>query len=392
MAMNIIGVKVFAGFIFFFLAMFFGWVPFWCLKRCVTNVQSERKRAPAMDYLHSLASGVLIAMSFLNLLPECLLSVREVLVSRRQDAVNHKGNSSTNSSDHPNDMTDIFPVAELLVAVGFIFIYITDTILKAWKHTKKVKKLADSDETVLFQVPKTSKYKNTKPNKFSKPKFSEEVEDYVSTANGGNNNSMSASGSDEVFHMEAESQNVSLMLSEENHPLAQKDKVDASETSKQVRSLALVTALAVHGFFDGVMLGLQTSERVILSLLFALSLHKTFVAVSMSLTLLHNYDKSIKSSRVFLYVFIFAVVAPAGLSLSAVFVHSAFDVSGKSADASVIPGCIQSFAVGTFIYVAFTETTKRDGNRSLNSEAYCHIFLSIGFILMAVLRVFLGSE
>ncbi|KAH9488352.1 hypothetical protein Btru_063708 [Bulinus truncatus] len=319
-----------------------------------------------------------------------LLNVREVLTARRgQHAVSSMGNNSINTSDASRDMSGVFPVAELLVALGFLFIYITDTIIKAWQYTKKVKTFSDSNENVLFQRFPKAQSKPDRPFKWSKPRFS--VDEMDLTVSDNENHNVGGSGSvlDEAT---MDSPLGALVFSEEEHPLAHGDKLSSLETSNQLRSVALVAALAIHGFFDGVMLGLQTSERVILSVLFALSIHKSFVAVGLSLTLLHNYDKSVKSSRIFLYVFIFATVAPAGLAMSAAFVHSAFDLSDQSAGASIIPGCLQAFAVGTFIYVAFTETVRRETRRSVQSEACGHVFLLVGFILMAGLRAILGNE
>lgn len=397
--MNIIGVKVFSGCLFFFLAIFFGWMPFWCLKRCVSEARGKRHRIPVVEYLHSMASGVLVATCLLNLLPESLESVHRVLASRlKKHQYTLNNNNTTISTDNDIAHQDVYPLAELLLAFGFLFIYMTDTVIKAWQNSSKRKILNSPDETVLFQrsdVAKSKHGKNSRGHKWMKPRFSVDESETPSSPDARSeflqlSNSLEEDSPSRQY--ETEHGDTDVVFSEENHPLAQKDETGIIGGSDQLRSLALVAALCIHGFFDGVMLGLQTSESVILSLLFALSLHKSFVAIGLSLTLLKNYNENIKSTRVLLYVFLFAVVAPAGLAMSAAFVHTAFDSADKSGDASIIPGCLQAFAVGTFMFVTFTETTRRHGKRSVQSEVIGHVVLLIGFAFMAGLRGAVGGE
>ncbi|CAL1530201.1 unnamed protein product [Lymnaea stagnalis] len=402
MAMNIIGVKVFSGCLFFFLAIFFGWTPFWCLKRCVSDARGKRHRIPLVEYLHSMASGVLVATCLLSLLPESLETVREVLASRLNKLNNHQHTNNNNqtgtSSDNGIADQGVYPLAELLLAFGFLFIYMTDTVIKAWQTSSKRKILHSPDETVLYQRSDRGKNKqgdNSRAHRWMKPRFSVDESESPGAQDGRGeflqlSTSLEEDRSSE--HFETDLGDTDVMFSEEDHPLAQKDKIVIIGGSDQLRSMALVAALCIHGFFDGVMLGLQTSESVILSLLFALSLHKSFVAIGLSLTLLNNYNENTKSTRILLYVFLFAVVAPAGLAMSAAFVHTAFDSADKSGEASIIPGCLQAFAVGTFMYVTFTETTRRHGKRSVQSEVMGHVALLLGFAFMAGLRGAVGGE
>ncbi|XP_059169105.1 uncharacterized protein LOC131950913 [Physella acuta] len=394
--MNIIGAKVFAGFLFFILTLFFGWTPFWCFKRCARIKGSHQRRVPVLDYLHSLASGVFIATCFLNLLPESLATVRDTLVSK-----SCKHNEGLNSTRLPTEgveeVKDAYPLAELLVVFGFLFIYMTDTVIKSWKRTRRrtvqvAIEEEPNDDEVVFQQRDADKYdEGNRSPRWMKPKFTAFPNAPGATATTSIQRSETTNFDENTAGGSTErSSDTEAFISKEVHDLSEKKSPLTS--SGQLRSMALVAALCIHGFFDGVMLGLQTSEKVIMSLIFALSLHKTFVSISLSLTLLSNYDKQTKLSRILLYVFLFAVVAPAGLAMSAAFVHTAFDLSERTGQASMIPGCLQAFAVGTFMYVAFTETTERHSKKTAQAEICNHVVLLVGFASMAGLRGFLGAE
>ncbi|RUS81594.1 hypothetical protein EGW08_010646 [Elysia chlorotica] len=436
--MDILELKVLAGFVFFLLTLLFGWTPFVLLRSFWSG--SNKSASLLTQHLHALASGVLLATCLLHLLPESVQTVHHALALRSRHRNPQLPNGETNASKSPsistfeqaqgNDIIDNdgrHPIAELMVAMGFLFIHYVDKIIKAWQSFENRGEVEEAELDIAKEW--TGGRQLQKQHHFSKQASDRDnlLNSVSRTGNGyvddkplkppcENSNSIDGEESLREICIFQQIPSNDFSESHEAHPLAERRQMENLENSKsatpRVRSIALVAALCIHGFFDGVLLGLQTSEKVLLSLLLALSLHKSFVAVSLSLTLGNNNQSQItKKSPIksveTLYIFLFSCAAPLGLIVSSVFVHTVFDpsVGDEAGDSSIsiLPGCLQSFAVGTFIYVTFSELTEHSKNKhngiSTDSRKKLllrtlieHTFLLIGFSLMATLRVALGDS
>ncbi|GFO36918.1 Zinc transporter zip1-like [Plakobranchus ocellatus] len=430
--MDAVELKILSGIVMFILALFFGSAPFLFFIRFAKSEKNKTPH-PLIKYLYALASGVLLATCLLHLLPESLRAVYDVIgdASGGNDwlincnttliAEGSGGNSIINNDG-------LYPVAELMVALGFLFIYSVDIMFRTWQTFGKHN---SGDETALSSASEcrregcTSGNESSLEDSLSDRARSMQDLDTRETSFLSENGSLNCNqrnygtdvdvSEDESLHQISSQQ--CLSHSEENHLLnvaGQSSRLATGKQSSNVRSMALVAALCIHGFFDGVMLGLQTSERVLLSLLIALSLHKSFVSISLSLTLFNNFQPESEKKFNFvaaevLYVFLFASVAPLGLALSSAFVHTTFDLSrengakdNSNSNVSVIPGCLQAFSVGTFMYVTFSEiadlsqqskTHSSDSRRkALVRVLISHIFLVMGFVFMAWLRAAVGDS
>ena len=315
----------------------------------------------------------------LSLLPEAIEAMHEILESLHvQDGhTNLEGRSlggrstrslykraPTNDSIDPTTEKGDFdyPVAELLIAIGFLCIYMLDCTIKSVqltlynKHMKgsydevKMFEMKESIESRMFEMKESILFDSDSQTIYSDginaPLCDKTRETYNSMSadsleednDNGKPNSPSASHEDTNGLLEPGEDNT--IISAEDHPLS--DHVVANKDldparSNQLRSVALVGALCVHTFFDGILLGLQTSRHVLFSLLLALSVHKTFVSISLSLTLYSHHDKGVKVTRVILYIFLFALMAPLGLTMSAAFVHGTATEEGTGLTA----GCLQ---------------------------------------------------
>ena len=419
--MDVITLKVLSGILFFFLVIIFGWIPFYVLRRCMSKARSnDENKLPFVDFLHSMASGVLVATCLLSLLPEAIEAVHETLggshtlegrsvgagdTGARRDVDTERNGSSYETNEHvtfaAGEKGDFsYPVAELLVALGFLTIYMLDSCVKSVQSSwgRSSDKMAARERSSMVEMK----------NKF------DSIHDHSNTDGYFDNDSMSigektsdsgvlTKNSLELVRNYNSGDDASLRLGEddvsgsaEDHPLADQThrshNTSAAVNSQHLRSIALVGALCVHGFFDGLLLGLQTSTHVLLSLLLALAIHKCFVSISLSLTLFNHHDKYEKVSRIFLYVCLFAIVAPLGITMSASIIHGG-GATGEEGSAGLAAGCLQAFAVGTFMYVAFTETMEQHHHHrgSLRTQCISHLFMMLGFSAMAGLRAALGE-
>ena len=436
--MDIVQLKALAGFLFLLLALFFGWTPFILLFR-YSKSESKKPSCLLTQHLHALASGVLLATCLLHLLPESVQAVNDAMASTIRDQEQATSSNASSPEDESvkdckkvgGDNGDMYPVAELMVALGFLFIYCVDSSLKTWQASGKHEEIEETElDTIISRekdryVQRHGRFSEQMSDRIELFKKSSQERSVASSENGYASHSTATldydncADEDDSLRKLSKSSMVSrkdFSNSVESHPLAelhQSERLEAARsTAPRVRSLALVAALCIHGFFDGVMLGLQTSERVLFSLFLALSLHKSFVSVSLSLTLLNNYQSrrhGLSSFVAFelLYIFLFASAAPLGLSVSSVFVHTAVDFNlensaSESSDISVLPGCFQAFAVGTFIFVTFSELSEHSNQEEVNftegkrksvvRKLINHTFLFVGFTFMAWLRGALGDS
>ncbi|KAK3762879.1 hypothetical protein RRG08_051032 [Elysia crispata] len=434
--MDTLQLKILAGFMFLISALFFGLTPFILIR----SIWSGTNRSVGLltQHLHALAAGVLLATCLLHLLPESVQAVNRAVAvtSEREnqpisDETNtSKAQSNSNceqvSGNNVIDNDGLYPIAELMVALGFLFIHCLDSIIKSWQAIKNHEEVeeAELDNAMGWTGDRQL---------LAHDHFREQASDRtkllmksVSESENGHFTENKINPCDENSTDEEESlrqisrcsrvpsNSKDISESGEAHPLAEQQHLDKlknfKSTGPRVRSIALVAALCIHGFFDGVLLGLQTSEGVLLTLMLALTLHKSFVAVSLSLTLSNNYQaKDKKKTPIYsieiLYIFLFSCTAPLGLAVSSVFVHTAFDLTmGDSAgdgSVSALPGCLQAFAVGTFIYVTFSELTEHSKHQNVFSNErrrkllirtlIDHAFLLFGFSLMAGLRAALDN-
>ena len=116
-----------------------------------------------------------------------------------------------------------------------------------------------------------------------------------------------------------------------------------------LRSIMLLLALSLHTVFDGLVIGLQTTQVLVWTLLAAMSVHKALIAFSLGLAFLESHYEKVKEAM--LYLFAFSLVAPVGVGIGTVVTEANFNPDAKSYAA----GILQAVATGTFMYVTFME-------------------------------------
>ncbi|KAK7496902.1 hypothetical protein BaRGS_00011882 [Batillaria attramentaria] len=155
------------------------------------------------------------------------------------------------------------------------------------------------------------------------------------------------------------------------------------DSTAVLKSFVLMLALSLHTVFDGLVIGLQESERDVWTLLAAIGLHKTLIAVSISLSLLVSHRSHPRATLV--YLFLFSLVAPLGVLIGTVLTETDFDEHAQG----LTSGVLQSVATGTFMYVTFVESLK---DRFESSERLLNVLLVlVGFGCVCALRVLLPS-
>lgn len=285
-----------------------------------------------LGILNCFSGGVFFSTSILSLLPEARHKMEEAHVL---------------FTDNEN-----YPATELILGFGFLLILIIEnvTISCHGKHTK----VDENRYNIALKMKSINAVQNGQITVTS-----------VTVA------------SDEGHHKYDISPD-RKMENEQLHPDVTEDS--NSEGMTKLRNIILILALSIHMIFDGLELGLLCSESKVWSLLLALGIHKTLILFSLGLTLC-------ESTSFVIYVVAMAYmsfISPVGVGIGLLLTSQ-----GESNTISKTSAVLQSFAVGTFIYVTFFEILLKEfvsngGNRILKT---CSTVF--GFGLFAVIAYIL---
>ncbi|KAK9884348.1 hypothetical protein WA026_005298 [Henosepilachna vigintioctopunctata] len=308
------------------------------------NVRSNRYA----ELLLSFGGGVLMATTFIHLLPE---------VAEKAETI-----------DAFKDLK--FPVAETFTCIGFFLIYLVEECVHLYLH----KKHSDPDVAIIRRSVSILRGEIAyHPDPDQPTVVSTEINTISHRSsrdlNGVNNNNSSwrRSISDrEMGHSHAHGGDHSHLVGD-------------AKLLASMRGLMVVLALSVHEIMEGLAVGLEGKTKNVWYMFAAVGAHKFIIAFCVGVELL---SCNIRNKLIFTYVFTFAFVSPLGIAIG---------IGVSSEDISDVPSVIlQGFATGTLLYVIFFEILKnneRDGN-GLNK----FIAVLVGFGVMFLSTVLLSDD
>lgn len=145
------------------------------------------------------------------------------------------------------------------------------------------------------------------------------------------------------------------------------------------RCFILILSLSLHSIFEGIAIGLQSAQSEVLQIAIAILIHKSIIAVSLSLLLIQS---NVKIKWFVLSIVMFALMSPIGIGIGIGVMET------QANGSSFVQAVLEGLAAGTFIYITFLEILPHE----LNSNKWRLpkvIFILLGFSGMAGLR-FLG--
>lgn len=145
------------------------------------------------------------------------------------------------------------------------------------------------------------------------------------------------------------------------------------------RCFVLLLSLSLHSIFEGIAIGLQSAQTEVLQIAIAILIHKSIIAVSLSLLLMQS---NVKIKWFVLSIVMFALMSPIGISIGIGVMQT------QASGSSLVQAVLEGLAAGTFVYITFLEILPHE----LNSNKWRLpkvIFILLGFSGMAGLR-FLG--
>ncbi|XP_036399669.1 zinc transporter ZIP1 [Megalops cyprinoides] len=145
------------------------------------------------------------------------------------------------------------------------------------------------------------------------------------------------------------------------------------------RSFMLFLSLSLHSVFEGLAIGLQTTQSKVLEICIAILVHKSIIVFSLSVKLVQS---AVKPAWVVAYVVVFALMSPLGIAVGIGVMEA------KLTSGALIQAVLEGLAAGTFIYITFLEILPHELN-SPERQLLKVLFILLGFTVMAGLT-FLG--
>lgn len=145
------------------------------------------------------------------------------------------------------------------------------------------------------------------------------------------------------------------------------------------RSFMLFLTLSLHSVFEGLAIGLQTTESKVLEICIAILVHKSIIVFSLSVKLVQS---AIRPLWVAAYIGVFAMMSPIGIAIGISVMEA------QLAAGALIQAILEGLAAGTFIYITFLEILPHELN-SPGQQLLKVLFILLGFSIMAALT-FLG--
>lgn len=145
------------------------------------------------------------------------------------------------------------------------------------------------------------------------------------------------------------------------------------------RSFMLFLSLSLHSVFEGLAIGLQTTDSKVLEICIAIVVHKSIIVFSLSVKLVQS---EVPPMWVAAYVGVFAMMSPLGIAVGIGVIEA------QLAAGVLIQAILEGMAAGTFIYITFMEILPHELN-SPENQLLKVFFILLGFSVMAGLT-FLG--
>lgn len=364
---QLITAKATAMVVLFFATMLFGLLPFqlskW-FKWFETDPQQPGRIGGArtsivISLLLCFGGGVLLATTFLHLLPEVTESIGALQSSGKLPEFK-------------------FHFAEMLMCIGFFTMYFVEELVHMCMHSREhshlgSRKSSDANSEDAFRRGKSIRHSAIMRNsrvgvtggggdssEQSSPHSAESGIATVDLRNGSLStadlitndvenlkNGKSASDSMRRIHksMNAGHQH---MHGHTHMPSINEDDMLVSS----LRGLLVVLALSVHELFEGMAVGLEAAPSKVWYMLGAVSAHKLVLAFCVGVELLVTRTKKCLAIT---YILTFAAVSPLGIGIGIL-----VSGGGESGFGNVSAAILQGLASGTLLYVVFFEILSKD--------------------------------
>ncbi|CAO1425648.1 unnamed protein product [Diamesa serratosioi] len=348
--------------VLFCASMIFGLIPFKLSKWYNwTDPNKDARTNAIVSTLLSFGGGVLLATTFLHLLPE----ISEQIVELQSDG------------RLPNWE---FSIANLLMGIGFFIIYFVEELVHAYlhRHQRRMQKIEDA--FVRGHSPRESlKVARSKIQEHQREPKSATISTVDLVENNHHHGHVDHSHADHSHHHHDYHEHHSHNHHNHSHlPAMLTTNSQEDVVVSSIRGLLIVLALSVHELFEGLAVGLQSTTTSVWYMFGAVAAHKLVIAFCIGVELMVTKTRTWLA---ILYVFVFAIVSPMGIGVGIILSNA--DNAEVFEVASVI---LQGLASGTLLYVIFFEILSKHKSGFLQ-----YLAVLVGYFLMFGLK-FIGGH
>lgn len=328
--------------VLFLASTFFGLLPY-KLSKWFNWQEASHKTSIVIPLLLSFGGGVLLSTTFLHLLPEVSVNIKELQESKV--------------------LPDLkFHLAEFLMCMGFFAMYFVEECVHI--YLKKRETLLKSSENAFRRGH------SIRGSALMKIRGKEEI---ISNGNSTISTVELVSPNTEFSPNDRNSGMINKTIphyhihDNENGVHTHLPQIDDNIVSG-LRGLLIVLALSVHELFEGLAVGLESSESTVWYMFGAVSAHKLVLAFCVGVELVVTHTRFV---LMLIYVITFAIVSPIGIGIGILL--------SDNPEGTAIPSVIlQGLATGTLLYVVFFEIL----SKTTRSDLRQYFVVLFGFLLM----------
>lgn len=308
--MDLLTVKIITMVLLGGISLFLGLIPM-AFRSCMKKKDGHKSKADIFISAFScFGGGVILTTCLTHMLPEVNLFLKH----------------NIEQGSFPNTG---MPIAEILVLVGFLMIYIVEEV------THTCIKKANKDKTV----------------KKVEPLSNNEDED-------------------EPWVLQHGHTDIPTDV------IIPPDNVGFEAT---LRGFLVILALSLHAVFEGIALGLTHTVSSVWFLFFAIASHKYVISFCIGMQFVNT---GIKPFVNVIYVATFALISPLGAGLGILLSES---VSSEASLQNSLVTILQGLATGTLLYVVFFEVIEKERTNGTNGIIQV-VFITLGFVCMILLE------
>jgi len=301
------------------------------------NGISGRRQMLVTSWLLCFGGGVLLATTMLHILPE----VGEML-------------------EATGEKIGMEFLPQLVMCSGFFIIYLVEEVVsEAMKHIKKSAEL----EHILSQGPNSGCCHtkqvchndmeiNMRPN----------ANGNVPQPNNNSNSSYTTFPGDQ-----------SQSIPTEKNP---------NHQSRVLRDFFTILALSVHCVFEGIAVGLESTNDGVWTMFAAISSHKFIITFCLCIELLQTCSQKV----FFTYLTVFSIISPIGIGIGT----AIYETVGAGGVNDVTVATLQGIAGGTLLYVVMFEILNREREKNV-SGLFQLTGVLCGFMLMVLVQSFVSE-
>jgi len=367
----------------------------------LTKYLAKRRKLKCLDKFIGLVlcigGGILLSTVFIHMIKE----VRETL-----DAAMKKGIFKDKDLE--------YPFAELLICMGFLLIFLIESIVHKFfgghghGHGTPINKTKPVEFEVGGSVPAgldNQAFAEDLPQSTSTPSTLKRI---VSGDNsdsrpqtpklpfaagkikgtGKNVYNVSSATLTSYASFDAESMSMSTPTTAKGNFVGstnslQSDNSIAREKSflSSVRGFLIVLALSIHSLFEGMAIGLEETDSGVWKLFAAVIVHGVAIVFCIGTEMISS---GLKKKTILIYMLVLGVNSPVGVLIGLIVT---LQIENPSGGHLLAIGVLQGLAGGTLLYITFFEVLSREKLTKYNMTGLTGILaIAFGFTLMAVME------